>query len=64
MGLDEINRPMVVLTGHALLLCSIGLDVDDVANTVVDQVGRQFDWAMFWVWSVVVQHQWKKTLYP
>lgn len=46
----ETDEPMVVLVGHALLLCGVGLDIYDVTDTVVEQIGRHFDWAMFWMW--------------
>lgn len=41
MGSDVVNNAsaaMVVLVGHALLLCSIGLNIDNVANTVGNKV--------------------------
>ena len=34
---------MVVFVWHTLLLCSIGLDINNVTNSVVDEVGREFD---------------------
>jgi hypothetical protein len=40
---------MVVFMGHALLLCGIRLDVDDVPDVVVDQESRQFYGAMLCV---------------
>jgi hypothetical protein len=35
--------------GHALLLCGVRLDVDDVPDVVVDQESRQFYGAMLYV---------------
>ena len=40
---------MVVLVGHTLLLGSVGLDVNDVAHPVVDEVRRQFHGAVLYV---------------
>ena len=37
---------MVVLVGHTLLLCGVGLDVNDVSYAVIDEECRQFDGAM------------------
>jgi len=34
---------LVIFVGHALLLGSVGLDVDDVTNPVVNEVRRKFD---------------------
>ena len=34
---------MVVFVWHTLLLGPIGLDVNDVTNSVVEEVGREFD---------------------
>ena len=34
---------MVVFMWHALLLGSVGLDIDDVTNPEVDKVCREFD---------------------
>jgi hypothetical protein len=42
----ETDAPVVVFVGHAFLLGSVGLDVDDVADAVVDEVRRQFHGAM------------------
>lgn len=45
-GIHEADGPVVVFVGHTLLLGGIGLDVDDIADTVVDEVCRQFDGAV------------------
>ena len=37
---------MVVFVGHTLLLRGIRLNIDDVANAIVDEVGGQLDGAM------------------
>lgn len=37
---------MVVLMGHALLLGGIGLNVDNIADPVRNQVSREFDGSM------------------
>ena len=37
---------MVVLVGHTLLLCCVGLDVNDVSYAVVDEECRQFNGTM------------------
>jgi hypothetical protein len=38
---------VIELVGHPLLLCCISLDVNDITNTVGNQVCREFNWAMF-----------------
>ena len=40
---------MVVLVRHALLLSGVGLDVNDVAHPVVDEVRRQFHGAVLYI---------------
>ena len=37
------DEPMVVFVRHALLLGSVGLDVNNVTNPVVKEVCREFD---------------------
>ena len=44
--IDNSSASVVELVGHALLLCSIRLDVDNVSNAVVGEVGRHLDGAM------------------
>jgi len=37
---------MIELVGHPFLLCCIGLDVDDIPNSIGNQECREFDLAM------------------
>ena len=39
---------MVELVGHALLLCCICLDVDNISDTVRNQKSREFDGTMIY----------------
>lgn len=39
---------MVVFVGHTLLLSSVGLDINNISNTVVGEVCGQLDGAMFY----------------
>ena len=34
---------MVVFMWHALLLGSVGLDIDDITNPEIDEIRREFD---------------------
>ena len=45
----DAGSSMVELVGHALLLSCVGLDVDDVANAVVDEVRRHLNGAMLYI---------------
>ena len=38
---------MVIFMGHALLLCSVCLDINDISYMVVDEESRQFNGTMF-----------------
>ena len=52
---------MVELMGHALLLCCICLDVNNISNTVGNQKGRNFDVTMFYEGQVsfyTVEYEW------
>ena len=42
------NIPVVELVGHALLLCGVGLDVNNISYTVVEEESRQLHGTMFW----------------
>jgi hypothetical protein len=46
---------MVVFMGHALLLGRVGLNVDDIANAVRDEVCRQFHGTMLCTIAVNVR---------
>ena len=41
------NTPMVIFVGHALLLRSVCLDINDISYMVVDEESRQFNGTMF-----------------
>jgi len=43
---DNASPSVVVFVRHTLLLGSVGFDVDEVTNAVVDEVCRHFDGAM------------------
>ena len=43
----DARTTVVKLVRHALLLCSIRFDIDNVANTVVDEERGQFDGTVF-----------------
>jgi hypothetical protein len=40
------NTPMVIFVGHALLLRSVGLDINDISYMVVDEESRQLNGTM------------------
>lgn len=49
LGKHVITRncaPVVVLVRHTLLLGSVGFDIDDISNSVVDEIRRHLDGAM------------------
>jgi hypothetical protein len=51
---------MVKLVGHALLLCCVRLDVDNISDMVGNQKGRNFDVAMFYKgqdFSLMTRHE-------
>ena len=41
------NTPMVIFVGHALLLRSVCLDINDISYMVVDEESRQLNGTMF-----------------
>lgn len=41
------NTPMVIFVGHALLLRSVCLDINDISYMIVDEESRQFNGTMF-----------------
>jgi len=44
---DNASATVVVFMGHTLLLGRVRLDVDDISNTIVQEVGGQFHLTMF-----------------
>ena len=52
---------MVKLVGHALLLCCICLDVNNISDTIGNQKSRNFDVALFYeaqVFFYTVANEW------
>ena len=47
--IDNSSASVVELVGHALLLCGVGLDVNNISYTVVEEESRQLHGTMFWI---------------